>query len=269
MWSRLAECWIKCFTGGEQLITEPSKIELMPKPETHTAPAPAQTRAYVPLKSNTEEEEEGSANGDNLDLDGETVEKRLEKALKEALEIIEDPDLPICVEKEGVKVWGKVSSRGYQLRTKWKCAASKEKFIKFVRNFAIRTQWDRNVQESRVVSRLPANATILYQQYKKVFAVSSRDILLACKTYAQEKALIEVSTSVESPAYPPRDPVIRAKVYTGGYYVEEVDAETTEVTAFSEMDFGGVLPHAAMLKMSGLAMPAFARSINTALDKAI
>jgi len=208
-------------------------------------------------------------NGDNLELDWETVEKRLESALNEALAILEDPSLTLCVDKDGVKVWGKVTSRGYQLRTKWQCTASKEKFIKFVRNFGNRPKWDSNVQESRVLSRLSASTAIVYQQYKKVFAVSSRDILLACKTYTQENGLIEVSTSVESQAFPARDPVIRAKVYTGGYLVEEGDGSATEVTAFSEMDFGGVLPQAAMMRMSGLAMPAFARSINAALDKAI
>lgn len=268
MWGRLAECWIKCFTGGEQLITEPSKIELISRPVAHTAPAPAQARAYVPLKSNTEEEEEESANDENLDLDEETVEKRLESALNEALALLVDPTLALCVDKDGVKVWGKVTSRGYQLRTQWQCSTNKEKFIKFVRNFTIRPKWDSNVQESRVLSRLLGTA-VVYQQYKKVFAVSSRDLLLACKTYTQENALVEVSTSVESPFYPAKDPVIRAKLYTGGYFVEEVDESTTEVTAFSEMDFGGVLPHAAMMRMSSLAMPAFAKSINTALDKAI
>ena len=266
MWSRVTECWVKCFTGGDQLITEPSKIELAPK-QAQTAPTPAQVRAYVPLESNLDEEE--SSNGDSLDLNWTTVENKLETALRDALTQVNDTSLTSFIDKDGVKVRGKVTSRGYQLCTTWQCSASKERFISLIRNFAVRSEWDTNIRECKVVSRLPEGVTIVYLQYRKVLTVSSRDILLASKTFAREGALMEVSTSVESRVYLPSDPLVRAHIYTGGYYVQEMEDGTSTVTAFSEMDFGGVIPHAAMMRMSSLAMPAFAKSINSALDKSI
>jgi len=193
------------------------------------------------------------------------VLESLDKAHRAVLELVEREDLDTLVETAEVRVCGKVSVRGYCLRTVWETAVGKERVMEFFRRADLRPTWDVNMESCRVVSQ--GEYTVTYQLYKKVMAVSPRDMVLASKAYNQAQALLDVSTSIDTPDCPPRDNVIRARVFAGGFRTETTEMGLTRVMLMTEIDFGGVIPKSVMLRMSAMNMPMFIKHLSQGLLK--
>lgn len=189
----------------------------------------------------------------------------LEVAYKATVELVQSEDLDQLVDSGNVKVSGKVSERGYFLRTESETVVGKEKVVEFFNRAEHRPTWDTNMEACRVISQ--GEYTVVYQLFKKVLAVSPRDMVLAAKLFSQGQALLVVSTSIETPECPPKDNVIRARVYSGGLWVETTEQGLTRIVLVTEIDFGGVIPKSVMLRMSAINMPPYIKALTQALLK--
>jgi hypothetical protein len=107
----------------------------------------------------------------------------------------------------------------------------------------------------------------VYQRYKKVLTVSPRDMLLAIKTFPLNNAVVDVAVSIDLPERPVAEGVVRAKVHMGGFFAESRAEGGTRVIAATEIDFGGVIPRAMMLRMSAMAMPTYIRRLMEGVTK--
>lgn len=189
----------------------------------------------------------------------------VDDAYTQALSVISDTSLPLLADVDDIQVYGKTSDRGYFLKSVWRCEVPKERVIAFVRKYELRPTWDSNLAECRVVAT-GEGVRLTYHRLKQVFTVSPRDFVAATKGYENANALIEVATSVNYPAIPTVDKIIRAKIYFGVFCAES-EAARTRITTATEIDFGGVIPKALMLKMSARFTPTYVKNMRAGLQK--
>lgn len=249
MGAQVSRC-LRCFRPGLLSSTK--------EPLSETVPLHTEDKSFVSPTSGIELELLD-------DHSSTTVLELLDRAHKAVLELVGREDLDTLVETAEVRVCGKVSERGYYLRTVWETVVGKEKVMEFFRRVDLRPTWDVHMESCRIVSQ--GEYTVTYQLYKKVVAVSPRDMVLASKAYDQTQSLLEVSTSIDIPDCPPRVNVIRARVFAGGFRTETTEMGLTRVVLMTEIDFGGVIPKSVMLRMSAMNMPAFVKNLSQALLK--
>ena len=199
------------------------------------------------------------------EYNSEEIGRCLDQAKNVVLDIIRAEHLPELASSEQAKVYGKVTTAGFCVKTVWTVPQSIGEFLRFIRNFVMRQTWDSNIAESAHVCDLPGSIVVNYQRFKQVLTVSSRDLLVACRYSQLATTALEVSVSIESPAYPVLPDTIRIHMRAGGYYLEKT-AEGTKVIAVSEMDFGGMLPAAVVMRMTALAMGKFVKELRGGLS---
>lgn len=200
------------------------------------------------------------------DISPSDVEFRLNHAQGIVMDIVRMESLPELTSNEVVKVHGKVTTAGFCMKTVWMVPQSIGEFLRFIRNFPLRSSWDSNIAESVKICELAGDVMVNYQRFKSVLTVSARDLLIAVRaTQLNASTTVDVSVSIESPAYPPQSDIIRIYMRAGGYYLEKT-ADGTRVTAISEMNFGGMMPAAMVMRMSALAMGKFAKEMKAALS---
>jgi len=189
----------------------------------------------------------------------------LSDALTQLLAIAEDTDsIPLLVNKPEVQVYGKDSGRGFLTKTSWTLAQSPAQFLAFLRESDLRCKWDSNVEQCCALAQLPDQVTVSYERYKKVALVSQRDVVIASMTQRCGDAWAVVSTSVSS-SHPTTSGVLRATMHVGGHWIKPLE-QGCEVVSVSELDFGGALPVALLVKMSAMAMPGYIKAMQSALQ---
>lgn len=249
MGAQVSRC-LRCFRPAPKSSTK--------DPFSETVPLHTEDKSFVSQSSGIELELLD-------DHSSTTVLEALDRAYRAVVDIVNREDLDTLVETADVRVCGKISERGYYIRTVWETAVGKDKVMEFFRRAELKPTWDVNMESCRVISQ--GDYTVIYQLYKKVVAVSPRDMVLASKAYAHGQTLMEVSTSIDTPECPLRENVIRAKVHVGGFSAETTENGLTRVVLVTEIDFGGVIPKSVMLRMSAMNMPAFVKNLSQGLLK--
>jgi hypothetical protein len=85
------------------------------------------------------------------------------------------------------------------------------------------------------------NYRINYMQYKGIWPVSNRDFVNV-STKEKSDSKIYISTSACPYPYPAAKGVERGEVYVGGYIIEKIDENTTQITYISDADLKGSIP---------------------------
>lgn len=199
------------------------------------------------------------------EYDAEEIGRRLDQARNVVLDIIRMEHMQELASSDQAKVYGKVTAAGFCLKTIWTVPQSIGEVMRFIRNFVLRQSWDSNIAECAHVCDLPGNIVVNYQRFKQVLTVSSRDLLVACRSSQAAATTLEVSVSIESPSYPVFPDIIRINMRAGGYYLEKT-ADGTKMTALSEMNFGGMLPAAVIMRMTALGMGKFVKEMRSGLN---
>jgi len=190
------------------------------------------------------------------------------------LRLVNDPlesDFDLATEKDGVRVHTKDSLGGYIIRAEWRAAFSPKIYMEFLTDAGTRTMWDGNVQELKVMETLEADVQVFYQAYKKVFALSSRDLVVVAKKFECKGAYVDAFCSVESSACPPRPGYVRAHIVTGGYYMEDLSQGSniplTRVISYTEGTCGGSVPKSLVKRVSAANLPIFVKQLNEAFKQ--
>lgn len=177
----------------------------------------------------------------------------------------------LATEKDGVQVHTKDSLGGYIIRAEWKAAFSPKTYMEFLTDTEARMKWDANVQELKVVEALDTDVQVFYQAYKKIFALSSRDLVVVAKKFECKGAYVDAFCSVECSACPLRPAYVRAHVVTGGYYMEDLSQGSniplTRVISYTEGTCGGSVPKSLVKRVSAANLPIFVKQLNAALQQ--
>lgn len=194
-----------------------------------------------------------------------SISQGLSEALTQLQAIAEDKDsIPLLVNKPEVQVYGKDSGRGFLTKTCWTLAQPPAQFLAFLSQSDLRSKWDSNVDQCYPLVQLPNQVTVSYERYKKVALVSQRDVVIASLTQCCGDAWAIVSTSVSS-SHPTTSGVLRATMHVGGHWIQPSE-QGWEVVSVSELNFGGALPVALLVKMSAMAMPGYIKAMQSALQ---
>lgn len=190
------------------------------------------------------------------------------------LRIVNEPleaGFDLAAEKDGIRVHTKDSLGGYIIRAEWTVNFTPKAYMDFLTNIQSRPQWDHNVQELNVVDVLDTDVQVFYQAYKKVFALSSRDLVVVAKKFECKGAYIDAYCSVESAKCPLRTGYVRAHIVTGGYYMEDLSQDSnsplTRVISYTEGSAGGSIPKSLIKRVSAANLPTFVKQLNEALKR--
>lgn len=182
-----------------------------------------------------------------------------------------DAGLELKVNKSNVNVWTMETSNGFVLKSVWKVPYAAEVYMDYLRDITQKVNWDNNLEEGKLLCHLSSDVSICYQRYKRVIPVSPRDFIIASKLEHLQGSLLDISTSVESPVYPPDSVIVRARLIYGGYYIEPIqrdeDSNITKVVSISETDFGGNLPKSMVKSMAAIKMSTFVTQIDREIKK--
>lgn len=130
---------------------------------------------------------------------------------------------------------GRVASKGIA-----KVNYSIEKVFAFLDQEASLKKLNPMVLEIKVLEA-HENYRINYQQYKGIWPVDNREFI---STSAKEKSAdkIYIATTACQFPYPESKGVVRGAVYVGGYIIEKISEDVTQVTYISDADLKGSIP---------------------------
>lgn len=171
-----------------------------------------------------------------------------------------DTALELIVEREECKVYTKTTLDGFVLRSEWTADFPSKLYLDFLCDIQQRKAWDKHLAQAEIIDQLSPNVAVYYQAYHKVFTIAGRDVVLACKKFASKGAWVDVCCSVDLPACPPKEDLVRASVKLGGYFVEPL-GQGCRVISYSEGSLGGALPQALVKKFSAVNVPGFVRTV--------
>ncbi|CAG9315983.1 unnamed protein product [Blepharisma stoltei] len=204
------------------------------------------------------------------------VQSKLEDAKQEFLNLInegiEGGDCEIVVDNPDCKVSGKETSDGYLVKYQFKMPYEPEALLSFLQKLEKRPVWDKNVFSSERIAQLDPSTCIIRTIYKKQWAISSRENLIACKKAKIGEAIADFSTSVESEELPVQNDYVRVKLFVGGYYYEPIEKDEngniTLVTSISHLDIGmtNVMNKLAR-KLTSTGVPKFVKTLMAELKK--
>ena len=81
-----------------------------------------------------------------------------------------------------------------------------------------------------------------YQQYKGIWPVANRDFVSVGIIVRESDKKIYIGTKGCNYPHPEVNKVVRGEVYIGGYIIEKVDENNTQVTYISDADLKGNIP---------------------------
>jgi hypothetical protein len=179
----------------------------------------------------------------------------------------EEKPLPLHVQKAGVQVFGIETTRGFLMKSVWECPYSPQDVLAFTKNDSLRLSWDPNLAECRIIGLVTSEIEVKYERYKKILAVSQRDLLSAGKSCTlSDGSLLDMSVSVELPAIPPLEGIVRAHLFLGGYHIKASELGA-RVALYNEINYGGSLPNKLLVTMSARTLTGFAEAFNAGLTK--
>lgn len=191
--------------------------------------------------------------------------KACEQEFKTLIENTEGKQLPLHVQKAGISVFGTETYRGFLMKSVWKCPYSPEVVLAFTRNDSLRLSWDQNLAECRSIGFPTEEIEVKYERYKKIFAVSQRDLVSAGQICTlPDGSLLDMSVSVKIAEIPPIEGIVRAHLFLGGYHIKACEEGAT-VALYNEINYGGALPNKLLVTMSARTLTGFAEAFNTAL----
>ena len=194
---------------------------------------------------------------------------KCEQEFKALIETTEAKPLPLHVQKSGVSVFGTDTPRGFLMKSVWKCPYSPIVILAFTRNDSLRLSWDPNLAECRSIGFPTEEIEVKYERYKKILAVSQRDLLSAGQICTlPDGSFLDMSVSVEMPEIPPVEGIVRAHLFLGGYHIKACEGGAT-VALYNEIDYGGALPNKLLVTMSARTLTGFAEAFNTALSQSL
>jgi len=251
-----------CFVGNDVLYDQEMENPLLQE---------------VPVKSRSKSKKssfEMIDTSEPLPQDQEYLLRLVEAASLEFLNhLSEEEALEHVVSKNGVSVYSGDSADGYIIKAVWKVPFSPQEFISFVRNTQHRKNWDKKIEEIKVVEEPLPDLKIIYSKYKKMMMVSQRDAVTVNKSLYMNKGSLLVGTSCEHPSCPPSKDVIRAKIDVSGYYAEPIEPDsegnTTKVVNLIIGSFGGKLPKKMIKKVMASSLPKFAQTLNQEIQKSL
>lgn len=240
MGKKLSRCCVHCFQSDLELESTQQALLFPVSPQSQSSPPTIELEAFA---------EPAFA-----------PQSKLQQAYEAVMKVIYSKDLETIVNSTGLHVYGRTCERGYFVKTVWETAFHRDQVMDFIRKYEERPTWDPNLVECSLLS-CRNGVSLVYQRYKKVLTVSPRDMILAIKTFGLSNAVVDVAVSIDLPDRPVAEGVVRAQVHMGGFFATSTLSGLTRVIAVTEIDFGGVIPRAMMLRMSAMAMPNYIKRL--------
>ena len=114
----------------------------------------------------------------------------------------------------------------------------------------LRREWDMNNDESKMLTKIGANAYHAYKKTKKKAVVSARDFVVnQIMNYETDGTVILCGSSTNCRAnFPPVSGVVRGETPISGHLMEPIngDRSKTYMTIVNEIDQKGHIPEWAM-----------------------
>ena len=178
-----------------------------------------------------------------------------------------DATFELTVDKDGCRVFTKESTNGCIVRAEWTVPFSPKTYMDFLGDTGKRKQWDTNIEEVKIVELLDKHVTLSYLRYKKILTLSQRDLVLVSKKFELGSGFVDAFCSVDASACPLVPGFVRANVYTGGYFLEDLsqgsNVPLTKVVSYSEGSCG--IPKGLLRRISAANVPKLVKQMDAVL----
>lgn len=173
------------------------------------------------------------------------------------------------IDKEGFLVYGQDLDEGFLVKAQWKSKFTPKEILDYFRLNNERKIWDKNIDQ---VEEIPGDASdeyITYTKFKKVIAISQRDMLIISNIVERNDGILVVSKSIEHEKYPESSEVTRIKIFTAGYYFEDIsdDQYKTKVFSLTKANFGGSISQKFVKKATAIALPKLYQAMEKGMEK--
>lgn len=190
----------------------------------------------------------------------------------EFLEICARPSSAIfekLLEKDGFVVYGQDIAEGFIIKSQWKSKFTSEEIINYSRIAELRYNWDKTIDYVEEISCDSPNEFITYTIIKKAMVISQRELLMISNIQQMDDGLIVVSKSCSHEKFPETEKIIRMTVYTGGYYLKNINEGEykTHVTSVTKGNFGGAVSSKLVKKATALAIPRLYQNMEKCMEK--
>lgn len=131
---------------------------------------------------------------------------------------------------------GRVAAKGVD-----KVNYSIEKVFNFLDQESSLKKINNQLLEIKVLEVKEGAYRINYQQYKGIWPVDNREFICVSGKEITPSKIYIATTAVAYP-YPESKGVVRGEVFVGGYIIEKINDNVTQVTYFSDADLKGSIP---------------------------
>lgn len=170
-------------------------------------------------------------------------------------------------DKDEILVYGKDLEEGFLVKSVWYSNYSPEELLEYSRISDERKNWDKNADYTEEIEGSSKDEYFTYIKFKKVIAISQRDMMIASNVYRKKDGIIVVSRSYDHKEFPESEGFIRMKIKLAGYYFQTLDCNKTKVFSLTIGNFGGSLPQKFIRKSTGAALPKLYQDMEKAMSK--
>jgi len=100
----------------------------------------------------------------------------------------------------------------------------------------VRGLYDKMLDFSERKRKVCEDVYIGYAQYKGKFLFEPRDFVLCGMKVEKPNVMYSLVTGIDLPHIPPKKGVTRSECFIGGFYLEKLSEELTQVTYYSHAD---------------------------------
>ena len=214
-----------------------------------------QTNSFVQSKDESDYEEEELEEQATLEISPETPPEKQKQMLewnaeairvkKMAEELLEEKEgwEDLKIKSKDVKGFRRKAPGGlYIIRGEGEVTADVMSIINYLRDIERRKEYDEMFESGELVESISEQMEVMYQKFKKMTPVSSRDFcLLQTRFIYPDGRLMAVATSISHPDCP-ETKFVRAHLYMGCYVLIPVSEKVTRVVYMVHVDIRGSVP---------------------------
>jgi START domain len=190
----------------------------------------------------------------------------------EFLEIYNKPIQENCekiIDKEGFLVYGQDIKEGFLIKAQWQSKHEPKKILEYMQMTEHRKKWDKNIELIEQVPGKSSDEFFTYAKYKKMIALSQRDMVIVSNIIETTDGIMIVSKSCNHIKYPEQEDFTRIKIFLGGYYFLYSNnfPYKTKVFTLTKANFGGSIPQVIIKKATALAFPKLYQGMEKCMDE--
>ena len=180
-----------------------------------------------------------------------------------------DENCEKMIDKEGFLVYGQDLDNGFLIKAAWESKFTAKEFLYYIRVIDERSKWDKNIQYIEEIQGDNENEYLTYAKFKKVIAISQRDMMITTNVIKKPDGILIISRSCNHEKFPEAEGTIRMNIFLAGYYLLNIPQGEfqTKVFSLTKANFGGSISQKFIRKATAMALPKLYQTMEKCMEK--